>query len=71
MGPNESLIKVVIIIILTVYLQRTSNKILINKHGSPHRSVGGGVVGVGAMVVVLVLLAPPLLLPLRCWWWGL
>ena len=34
MGPNESLIKVVIIINLTIYLQRTSNKILINKHGS-------------------------------------
>ena len=57
MGPNESLIKVVIVIILTIYLQRTSNKILINKHGSPcrwHSGVappttlvgGGGVVGV-------------------------
>ena len=33
MGPNESPIKVIIII--TIYLQWTSNKILINKHGSP------------------------------------
>ena len=57
MGPNESLIKVVIIIILTIYLQWTSNKILINKHGSPRCwdngaapttlvGGGGGVVGV-------------------------
>ena len=43
MGPNESLIKVVIVIILTIYLQRTGNKILINKHGSP-----------AALVVVVV-----------------
>jgi len=34
MGPNESLIKDLIIIILTIYLQRTSNKILINKHAA-------------------------------------
>ena len=31
MGPNKSLIKVIIIII--IYLQWTTNKILINKHG--------------------------------------
>ena len=59
MGPNESLMKVVIVIILTIYLQWTSNKILINKHGSPchwHSGAapptalvgggGGGLVGV-------------------------
>ena len=34
MGPNESLIKVLLIIILTIYLQRTSNKILINIHAA-------------------------------------
>ena len=34
MGPNESLIKVLLIIILTIYLQWTSNKILINKHAA-------------------------------------
>ena len=34
MGPNESLIKDLIIIILTIYLQRPSNKILINKHAT-------------------------------------
>ena len=34
MGLNESLIKYLIIIILTIYLQRTSNKILINKHAA-------------------------------------
>ena len=80
MGPNESLIKVVIVIILSIYLQRTSNKILINKHGSP----ATGIVELlplplwwwwwcsGAAVVVLVLLAPLLLSPLlRSWWWGL
>ena len=72
MGPNESLIKVVIIINLTIYLQRTSNKILINKHGSPAALVGSGGGGSGAMMVVLVLLAPLLPSPLpRCWWWGL
>ena len=57
MGPNESLIKVIIII--TIYLQWTSNKILINKHGSPHRwhsgtapaALMGG--GVGVVGVVL------------------
>ena len=32
-GPNESLIKV-LLIILTIYLQQTSNKILINKHAA-------------------------------------
>ena len=72
MGPNESLIKVVIIINLTIYLQRTSNKILINKHGSPRRSGGWWwCSGSGAAMVVLVLLAPlsPSPLP-RCWWWG-
>ena len=34
MGLNESLIKCLIIIILTIYLQWTSNKILINKHAT-------------------------------------
>ena len=74
MGPNESLIKVVIIIILTIYLQRTSNKILINKHGSPCHSGGWWwwCSGSGATVVVLVLLVPLSPLPLlRCWLWGL
>ena len=33
MGPNESLIKV-LLIILTIYLQWTINKILINKHAT-------------------------------------
>ena len=34
MGPTESLIKVLLLIILTIYLQWTSNKILINKHAT-------------------------------------
>ena len=72
MGPT--LIKVVIIIILTIYLQRTSNKILINKHGSPHCSGGWWwwCSRSGAVVVVLVLLALLSLSPLlRRWLWGL
>ena len=64
MGPNESLIKVLLIIIFTIYLQRTSNNILINKHGSPHcwhsgaapvALVGGGDGGVVGVVL---------------WWWS-
>ena len=53
MGPNASLIKVVIVIILTIYLQRTSNKILINKHGSPRRWHSGAAPP-AALVVVMV-----------------
>ena len=53
MGPNESLIKVVIVIILTIYLQQTSNKILINKHGSL-RHWHSGAAPPAALVVVVV-----------------
>jgi hypothetical protein len=61
MGPNESLIKV-IIITLTIYLQWTTNKILIKKHGSPTVATGGGgvLVAFTTGIVVLPLLPPPL-----------
>ena len=48
MGPNESLIKD-LIIILTIYLQWTSNKILINKHAAA-----------GIVVLPLGVVMPPL-----------
>ena len=55
MGLNESLIKDLIIIILTIYLQRTSNKILINKHAAT-----GIVVLLPLWWVVVGVVMPPL-----------
>ena len=55
MGPNESLIKDLIIIILTIYLQRTNNKILINKHAT-----AGIVVLLPLWWVVVGVVMPPL-----------
>ena len=59
MGPNESLIKDLIIIILTIYLQRTRYKILINKHAAT------GIVVLPPLWWVVVGVVMPLLRLLR------